>query len=137
MRKALVQTHLWLGLVVGLLWALQGLTGAALVFHRELDRRPVGAIAQGPMASFDRLIADTEARTGAEVTMVGIAAMAAATSSTSITTAAARASCRSKPPPAARFASAATIPRARSTVRPGAGSICSTNRCCFTTRAKR
>ena len=73
MRKALVQAHLWLGLVVGLLWALQGPSGAALVFHRELDRRPVGAIAQGPMASFDRLIADTEARTGAEVTMVGIA----------------------------------------------------------------
>ena len=73
MRRALVQLHLWLGLTVGLLWALQGLTGAALVFHRELDRQSVGAVAPGPMTSFDRLIADTEARTGAEVTMVGIA----------------------------------------------------------------
>ena len=38
MRKALFQLHLWLGLVVGLAWALQGLTGASLVFHREMDR---------------------------------------------------------------------------------------------------
>ena len=27
MRKTLVNLHLWLGLIVGLLWALQGLTG--------------------------------------------------------------------------------------------------------------
>ena len=60
-----------LGLVVGLLWAVQGMTGASLVFHRELDRQGVGAISPGPMASLDRLIADVRSRTGADVTMVG------------------------------------------------------------------
>jgi uncharacterized iron-regulated membrane protein len=73
MRRALVQLHLWLGLIVGLLWALQGLTGAALVFHREMDRQAVGAVTAGPMESLDRLVADAQARTGVEVTMVGIA----------------------------------------------------------------
>lgn len=73
MRKALFQFHLWLGLIVGLLWALQGLTGAALVFHREMDRWAIGSVAPGPMVSLDRIVADTEARTGAEVTTVGIA----------------------------------------------------------------
>lgn len=38
MRKGLIQMHLWLGLVLGLLWSIQGITGAALVFHREIDR---------------------------------------------------------------------------------------------------
>ena len=73
MRRALVQVHLWLGLVIGLLWALQGLTGASLVFHRELDRRVVGAVATGPMVSLDRIVAGAEARTGSRVTMIGIA----------------------------------------------------------------
>lgn len=73
MRKAVFQVHLWLGLVVGLLWALQGLTGASLVFHREMDRWAVGAVAAGSMAPLDSIIADTEAKTGADVTMVGIA----------------------------------------------------------------
>lgn len=73
MRKFLFQLHLWLGLIVGLVWALQGLTGASLVFHREMDRWAVGAVAAGPAVSLDRIVAATEARTGAEVTMVGIA----------------------------------------------------------------
>ena len=29
--------HVWLGISVGLLWALQGLTGALLVFNRDLQ----------------------------------------------------------------------------------------------------
>ena len=73
MRKALIKLHLWLGLVVGLLWALQGLTGAALVFHREMDRQAAGAVAPGPMASLDRLVSEAEARTASRVTMIGIA----------------------------------------------------------------
>lgn len=73
MRRALFQLHLWLGLVIGLVWALQGLTGAALVFHREMDRWPVGTVAVGPMASLDKIVTDIEARTRAEVSMVAIA----------------------------------------------------------------
>ncbi len=73
MRKTLVQLHLWLGLIVGLVWALQGLTGAALVFHREMDRWAIGAISAGPMESLDRIVAQAEARTRSPVVTVGIA----------------------------------------------------------------
>ena len=72
MRKSLVQLHLWLGLVVGLLWALQGLTGAALVFHREMDGWAI-AVTPGPMVSLDRIVAETEARIGFKPASIGIA----------------------------------------------------------------
>ena len=73
MRRALVQIHLWLGLVVGLLWALQGLTGALLVFHRDVDRWTGPAVAAGPMISVDRIVASAERRTGRPVEMIAIA----------------------------------------------------------------
>lgn len=38
MRHVIGAAHIWLGLTLGLVWSLQGLTGAMLVFHRELDR---------------------------------------------------------------------------------------------------
>jgi uncharacterized iron-regulated membrane protein len=59
MKKLALKLHLWLGLTVGLLWALQGLSGASLVFHRELDRwaHPEWAGSAGPMASMNRLVA--------------------------------------------------------------------------------
>lgn len=72
-RRALVQVHLWLGLIIGLLWSLQGLTGAALVFHREMDRWSIVAPAEGSNASLDRVVAVAEAHTGAKVASVGIA----------------------------------------------------------------
>ena len=56
MRKRLVKLHLWLGLCVGLFWAIQGLTGALLVFHREADRLALPAPDGGPMASLDLII---------------------------------------------------------------------------------
>jgi len=71
-RRFLVQVHLWLGLVLGLLWALQGLTGALLVFHRELDR-PAGPVAAGPMAPIETILARAEAAAGAPVTMLNVA----------------------------------------------------------------
>lgn len=66
MRKLAVTIHLWLGLTVGLLWAVQGLTGAALVFHRELDRwaHPERVGTGGPMASMDGLVAAATAAAG-------------------------------------------------------------------------
>lgn len=36
-RKRWLQVHLWLGLVLGFVLALVGLTGAVLVFHAEID----------------------------------------------------------------------------------------------------
>jgi uncharacterized iron-regulated membrane protein len=37
-RRLAIVAHLWLGLLIGGVWALQGLTGAVLVLHREADR---------------------------------------------------------------------------------------------------
>ena len=72
MRKALVRIHLWLGLVVGLVWALQGLTGAMLVFHRDVDRFAMPAVTEGAMTSLDRIAAAAERRTGRPAEMIAI-----------------------------------------------------------------
>lgn len=53
MRKKLVNFHLWLGFTVGLLWALQGFSGALLVFHRDVYRLSLPTPSSGPMASLD------------------------------------------------------------------------------------
>jgi uncharacterized iron-regulated membrane protein len=67
MKRLAVRLHLWLGLTVGLLWALQGLSGASLVFHRELDRwaHPERTGSAGPMASLDQLVAAATDSAGA------------------------------------------------------------------------
>lgn len=72
LRRFLVQAHLWLGLTLGLVWALQGLTGALLVFHREIQRAGVDA-APGAMAPIDRIVAAAAARARAPVTMLSVA----------------------------------------------------------------
>lgn len=72
-RRVLVQIHLWLGLVVGFVWALQGLTGAALVFHREIDRLSLPHAAVGPMAPIDGLIAAAQRHAAAPIERIGIA----------------------------------------------------------------
>jgi uncharacterized iron-regulated membrane protein len=71
-RRILIQLHLWLGLTIGLVWALQGLTGALLVFHRELDRTGVTAAA-GPMVPVDPMLARVERTLGEKVTMLNVA----------------------------------------------------------------
>lgn len=72
LRRLLVRLHLWLGLTLGAVWALQGLTGAALVFHRELDRWGVEA-SSGPMAPMDRLVAAAERAVGVPIRMLSVA----------------------------------------------------------------
>jgi uncharacterized iron-regulated membrane protein len=57
MRRALVLTHQWLGLTIGLLWAVQGLTGALFVFSREIDRISGPPVVEGPMVSLDAMLA--------------------------------------------------------------------------------
>lgn len=73
-KSVAVKAHLWLGLIVGLLWSVQGLTGATLVFHRELDRwaHPEWRGGDGPPLPADRLVAIAEARTGQPVSALGI-----------------------------------------------------------------
>lgn len=48
-RSSLRAAHLWLGLTIGLLFAVLGLTGSVLVFYVEIDAllNPVGEVSQG------------------------------------------------------------------------------------------
>jgi uncharacterized iron-regulated membrane protein len=74
MRKLIVQVHLWLGLTIGLLWALQGLTGALFVFSREMDRITGPAAIAGPMTSLDRMVGTAVRETGgAKITRLSVA----------------------------------------------------------------
>ncbi len=74
MRKALVTAHLWLGLTIGLLWALQGLTGALFVFSREADRLFLPTPSAGPMVSLDELVAAARAAApDARITRLSVA----------------------------------------------------------------
>lgn len=61
MRRKLVQFHIWLGLIFGFLWALQGLTGGLIVFMREVDRVTEPASSAGPMTSLDAILASAAA----------------------------------------------------------------------------
>lgn len=55
-KRALVLVHLWFGLTLGLIWAVQGLTGALLVFHREADQAALSAPPPGALR-LDTLVA--------------------------------------------------------------------------------
>lgn len=73
-KRIAIRVHLWLGLTVGLLWSIQGLTGAALVFHRELDRwaHPEWRGSSGPPLPVDRLVTIAERHAGHPVSAIGI-----------------------------------------------------------------
>lgn len=58
LRRALLQIHLWLGLTIGLLWAISGLTGALLVFGKEADRLAGMRGTQEVRASLDEVLAN-------------------------------------------------------------------------------
>lgn len=74
MRRVLVRIHLWLGVTIGLLWTLQGFTGAVLVFHREIDRFTGPAVSAGPMAPVETILTRaTEAAGGARIVRLSFA----------------------------------------------------------------
>lgn len=72
MRKTFVKIHLWLGVSIGLLWALQGLSGALLVFHREVDRFNGPVVTAGPMASLDLIAARASATASGAIERIAI-----------------------------------------------------------------
>lgn len=58
-RRAVVQFHLWVGLTLGALFALLGLSGSALVFYRGIDawmNPPVRASAGAQPASWEQVL---------------------------------------------------------------------------------
>jgi len=67
-RRTLVQIHLWLGITIGFFWALQGLTGALLVFSRDIDRAVLGETGDGAVMPLDDIFAKAEFATQAKVT---------------------------------------------------------------------
>ena len=67
LRAALRRVHLWLGLTLGSLFALLGLTGSALVFYLEIDAalNPIGVQAGAlPAPGWDSPIWDRALETG-------------------------------------------------------------------------
>jgi uncharacterized iron-regulated membrane protein len=60
MRRKLVLFHLWLSLIFGFLWAVQGLTGSLIVFAREVDRVAAPPVTAGPMLSLDKVLASAQ-----------------------------------------------------------------------------
>ena len=71
-RRTLVRIHLWLGITIGFFWALQGLTGALLVFSRDVDRAVLGETSDGPVLALDDIFADAEFATQAKVTKLDV-----------------------------------------------------------------
>lgn len=67
LRSILVSIHLWLGISIGFLWALQGLTGALLVFSRDAERWSLHETTSGPTLPLDTLFARASAAAGAKV----------------------------------------------------------------------
>jgi uncharacterized iron-regulated membrane protein len=72
MRKSVLKLHVWLGIFIGLLWAVQGLTGALLVFHRDADRLLLPATTAGPLASLDVIVARARAASSRPIERIGI-----------------------------------------------------------------
>lgn len=71
-RRLLGTLHLWLGLTLGLVWAVQGVTGAALVFHRELDRLALPEPQAGAPLPLDRLVAAATGRLPSRAESIGL-----------------------------------------------------------------
>ncbi len=67
-KRGLLRVHTWLGIALGLFWALQGLTGASLVFNRDLQDALLARPGQAAMAPLDQVITRSSAAAGARVT---------------------------------------------------------------------
>lgn len=70
-KRVVVLLHLWLGLTLGALWAVQGLTGAMLVLHRDFDRAGLTAM-PGPPRPLDELVARAARGMGGEPEVIGL-----------------------------------------------------------------
>lgn len=73
MRRKLTAFHLWLGITIGLLWALQGLGGALLAFHRDMQRLEGPAVSTGPMAPLDRIADQAGKASQRPIERIGVA----------------------------------------------------------------
>src|SRR5438067_186962 len=67
LRSAIVSIHVWLGITIGFFWALQGLTGALLVFNRDVERWALHETPSGPVMVLDQVFARAASAAGAPV----------------------------------------------------------------------
>ena len=72
LRKGVRKGHLWLGLLLGAVWAVQGATGALLVFHREFDRMALAETSASAPLSLDRLIGAAQRNAAVRAESIGI-----------------------------------------------------------------
>lgn len=66
-RRLMFQFHMWIGLILGILLALLGLSGSAIVYDDEIANflnPPPVAVAQGPALSLDAIAAAALSRVG-------------------------------------------------------------------------
>ncbi|MDB5679498.1 PepSY domain-containing protein [Sphingomonas bacterium] len=68
MKRQLLRVHTWLGIALGIFWALQGLSGATLVFNRDLQDAALARPGGARLVPLDKLIARSSAAAGAKVT---------------------------------------------------------------------
>jgi len=66
-KRAALQIHIWFGITIGAFWALQGLTGALLVFNRELQQSLIAPGPDAPLPPLDRVFASASMAAGAPV----------------------------------------------------------------------
>ncbi|MDE2486316.1 MAG: PepSY domain-containing protein [Alphaproteobacteria bacterium] len=57
LRSTIITVHLWLGLIIGFVWALEGLTGSLLVFNRDVERWSLHETDSGPLLPLDEIFA--------------------------------------------------------------------------------
>lgn len=63
--------HVWLGVSVGIFWVLQGLTGALLVFNRDIQGAAYSSVVPGPpetLLPLDTIFSRASAAAGAHIT---------------------------------------------------------------------
>ncbi len=70
-KRVVVLLHLWFGLTLGALWAVQGFTGAMLVFHRDFDRARL-TTTPGPPRPLDELVATAARGQSGEPEAIGL-----------------------------------------------------------------
>lgn len=66
-RSVAVLAHRWVGLLIGALWAVQGLTGALLVFQPQFERLAHRPFSTARLASLDQLTDAAQAAAGAPI----------------------------------------------------------------------
>lgn len=69
-KRTALKIHVWAGIIIGALWALQGFTGALLIFHREVQKTMLEPSAPGQRATLDQVFVQASTAAHAPVTRI-------------------------------------------------------------------